>query len=789
MTERTSSRFYRFGPNVLDCLRGVLWQNGTQVPLTPRVFGILSTLVARHGDLVTKDDFMHLVWGGAAVEDNNLARQVSTLRKLLHERPGQREYIATVTGVGYRFVGTVAAYDDLPEDLLPLVGQSAAHASSPEPADTILHAEGPDLSAFVDTPLTEHTPVPPAAPSVTRAARFRRWLAIGVAGAAATTALTIAWPDDAATAASTSRSLWQFTHGSGAQSDPAWSPDGSKLALSSDDEGNSDIWVHNVANSRSVRLTSSPAHDGQPHWSPDGRFIVFRSERDGGGLFLVSADGGSERRLTTFGASPKWSPQGNLILFCHAAPDTARAVKLFVVDPTLGSPVPLRHPAMDGLQVISANWAPDGRVSVWGRDDGDTWHFVTFAPGGGAAIDADVPAAWLSAAARPNFSRFVWAPSGRFVYFEGRAQSVRNIWRVAVEPDTLAWVGEPERLTLGPGADVGLSISADGSKLAFAVSNARPGIWAFGFDPSSGRINAEGTPIVAGDSGERGADASSDGSRIVYRFERNDRQELWERPERGAPRLLFSEPGWSHTPPRWSRDDARLAYQRSRTVPGAATMQRAVTVLRMEDDGPTTESLVQLDEGEEVIPTDWTADGGTILAACRLAPTDAIGTCAMPAAETAGDVGSDRVTRLASDPRMNLYQQRYSPNQRWISFVAVPLADRSVTTLYVMPAQGGAWRAVTDGRSYEDKARWSPDGRILYYISNRDGRFEVWGRHVDPEAGRPVGEPFRVTALEGARQTLSPYLSDLEMFITPTRIFLPMSEASSRVWILDHVNQ
>jgi hypothetical protein len=209
----------------------------------------------------------------------------------------------------------------------------------------------------------------------------------------------------------------------------------------------------------------------------------------------------------------------------------------------------------------------------------------------------------------------------------------------------------------------------------------------------------------------------------------------------------------------------------------------------MEDEEPMTESLVELGEGEEVIPTDWTGDGTTILAACRLARTETIGTCAMPATGTSAGPASSRVRRLASDPRMNMYQQRYSPNQRWISFVAVPRADRSVSTLYVMPAEGGAWQAVTDGRSYDDKPRWSPDGRILYYISDKDGRFEVWGRPFDPDAGRATGIPFRVTSLEGARQTLSPYLSDLEMFITPTRIFLPMSEAASRVWILEHAGQ
>ena len=104
MELQSSDRYYSFGPYVLDRLRGILWHDGVHVPLTPRVFDILVALVQHPGQLLTKDEFMRLVWAGQAVEDNNLARHVSTLSKVLHERPGQREYIATVPGSGYRFV-------------------------------------------------------------------------------------------------------------------------------------------------------------------------------------------------------------------------------------------------------------------------------------------------------------------------------------------------------------------------------------------------------------------------------------------------------------------------------------------------------------------------------------------------------------------------------------------------------------------------------------------------------------------------------------------------------------
>ena len=799
MASNAPHRFYRFGPNVLDCLRGVLWQNGVQVTLTPRVFGILSTLVQHQGELVTKDDFMKLVWGGTAVEDNNLARQISTLRKLLHERPGQRDFIATVTGVGYRFVGTVTAFDEVPADLHYLLGDTPAETASataavpearPEQGDC-RDAEPDPASAVVAAPLLAS--VASAVPDVRAGRRAASDLSRGIVfiaglGVATVALATMAWPETTANPAPVSRTLWQFSHGNGSQADPAWSPDGTRLALASDAEGSSGIWVHGVDDPLAIRLTSSAPRDGAPSWSPDGRSLVFRSERDGGGLFIVAATGGEERRLTTFGAVPQWSPKGDAILFSHAAPDSVRAIKLYVVSPSGGAPIPLTFPGLSGYRVRAAAWTPDGHVSIWARDGAAMRHFITVSIDGTSVRHSTIPADVASAESDTAFTAFKWAPSGRFLYFEGRSQAVRNLWRVAVDPQTLAWLGSPERLTVGPGADVGLSVSADGSKLAFGVNTAKPGIWAFPFDPATGRIGTRGKRIVSGDSGERGADASRDGRHILYRLSRANRAEIWEHPAGSAARLLVSDVGWSQTSPRWSPDHSRLAYQRSRTAEGHPR-HRSVAVLDLDTGGRPVETIVNLGPSEEIIPTDWTSDGRSILAACRLAAGEPIGTCSLPAHEPGLTARPPVITRLASDAGANLFQQRYSPNQKWISFVAVPIVDQSVTTVYAMPAAGGPWRAITDGAAYDDKARWSPDGRILYYISNRDGRFEVWGRRFDPDAGHPQGEPFRVTSFEGTRQVLSPYLTDMEMFITPDRIFLPMSEASSRVWILDQVDR
>jgi TolB-like protein/DNA-binding winged helix-turn-helix (wHTH) protein/rhodanese-related sulfurtransferase len=98
---------YRFGRFELDPAAGLLRAGGERVPLNPRAFKLLHLLVRNHPRLVTKDEIMEQVWEGLFVEENNLAVQVSALRKALRDGPHGEPYVVNVPGQGYRFVGPV----------------------------------------------------------------------------------------------------------------------------------------------------------------------------------------------------------------------------------------------------------------------------------------------------------------------------------------------------------------------------------------------------------------------------------------------------------------------------------------------------------------------------------------------------------------------------------------------------------------------------------------------------------------------------------------------------------
>ena len=99
--------FLEFDCYRIDAGQRVLLSSGTPVPLSPKVFDTLLALVEQPGRVLEKDYLLKRIWPDTFVEEGSLARNVSSLRKVLGRSPDGQEYIETIPKRGYRFRGPV----------------------------------------------------------------------------------------------------------------------------------------------------------------------------------------------------------------------------------------------------------------------------------------------------------------------------------------------------------------------------------------------------------------------------------------------------------------------------------------------------------------------------------------------------------------------------------------------------------------------------------------------------------------------------------------------------------
>jgi eukaryotic-like serine/threonine-protein kinase len=107
--------FYEFGPYRVDPEKLLLLRDNQPVALPPKAFETLLVLVRHSETVVLKDDLMKSIWPDTFVEESNLAQNIFVLRKTLGDMAGEKRYIATVPGRGYRFAEKVRVVSEQEE--------------------------------------------------------------------------------------------------------------------------------------------------------------------------------------------------------------------------------------------------------------------------------------------------------------------------------------------------------------------------------------------------------------------------------------------------------------------------------------------------------------------------------------------------------------------------------------------------------------------------------------------------------------------------------------------------
>jgi len=702
---KPQSGLYEFERYRLDTAKRLLTSAGQVVLLKPKTFDLLLALVESHGRVLTKDELMKMLWPDTFVEEANLSFQVSALRKAFGEE--RQHWIETVPKHGYRFSAPVVEV-------------------TPEPVE----------------------PREPGKPA-------RRTLAITVASLCLAIAGAVAWLKLGDSGPVPRSELVRLTSDAGLSTDPALSPDGRLVAYASDrgNAGNLDIWVRQLSGGDPIRLTEDPAEDREPAWSPDGSHIVFHSERErGGGIYVIPALGGQPVLLARHGRRPRYSPDGNWVAYWVGSLGIGHLTgrgsgKVFVVSAKGGEPFEVQPQFAAARYPV---WSPDGKWLLFAgsrdpvpnrilpelRDYQGDW-FLTPVKGGPVRSTGVFSLLQKERLSPPvgevQVAPGEWRSNG--ILFAAKSGDSTNLWQIPFSPSTLKVGGPPRRITFGTGLEIQPSLATVGENTAaivFASLKATMGMWSLPL--RSDRLTSPAEPVGLSEhaSDDFVQSVSPDGKQLLFASNRTGKSELWMRDlSSGRDTPFFVTPGRAL----FSRDGKAVGH----TVPGP-NWPIYLT--------PSTGGLAEKLCDQCGTYWDWSSDRKRVIyvASGERTRFEVL------------DLGSGTRSRFLQDPDFDLYIPLFSPDDRWIQFMARNTPDR--TWGFVVPFTPNAvirrsdWIPVSDGESWTDAWRWSMDGNRLYFLSASDGYRCLWGQEVSPATKRPAGPPFAVYHSHRARLSL-----------------------------------
>lgn len=563
----------------------------------------------------------------------------------------------------------------------------------------------------------------------------------------------------------------QLTPSTDNSGEPSLSRDGTIVAYSSDraDTGNLDIWVQRLASGRPIRLTTSPAEDVDPSISPDGRSVVFRSERSGRGIYLSDTAEGSERFLIPDGRDPRFSPDGGSVVYWIGDPDeTVASGQLFVFSLADGSMVRLAADFKDARYPL---WSSDGQFILFtGCRTGDQplpkcFEWWVTSRDGDRVQNTGALALLHRQQIQPVDTLGGW--DANTVIFSGRRADKRSVWKLTVSQRSLLASGRPLDLTSGYASNVDQSSAvAENGMIAFSQLSAALHIWRVEHALSSKAMATKTTQDVAFDISPY---VSHDGHWLVFSRGTGTHHDIWIKDTQSGRESLFLASSLDKSSPIVDEAGETVAFEVSEQ-----DSTSIFTVIRGKVAGVLCTGCSK--------PTGW-FDGNRAIFYQEGLPSK----IKMATLETR----DARVVLEAA--QASLSEASWSPENQYLLFTAFNSGDKKRVFAVRFPKltgrATGEWIPITDEEFNGDRARWSGDGKTVFFLSNRDGSLCVWGQHFEPKTGKVKGHPFAVVHFHNSRispETVMP--NSFELSVCGDTVYLNLGEVSASIWtgVLKH---
>ena len=503
----------QFGVFEFDPTSGDLRKGGLRIRVQEQPLKILGLLVARPGEVITREELRQALWPGDTFVDfeRSLNTAVNKLREALGDRAQNPRFIETLPRRGYRFIAPV-------EHGMP------AESTQLRPA--------------------------PARPS------RRNWtfVAVGSIAALAGVAVSIAVHTRAP-----ARLPVSVTTYPGAEVQPSFSPDGSQVAFAwnGPHQDNFDIYVLAIGADRPLRLTSDPAPDLSPAWSPDGSRIAFtRSTANGAMVYVIPATGGAERAVTSLSvpvvyyleSELSWTSDGRHLVVSDREPGGGLRA-LYTIDTNDASRMQLTRPPPGTLGDFSPAVAPDGEEVVFSRWSGPSSAELYLQS---LRAPSSEPRRLTVEHWAPGAS--AWMPNGRRLIYSGGLQHQRFLWSLSVP------AGSPSLIAAaGQGASQP-AIPRRGGRLLYTRLMWDANIWGVRLDAAL-RAMVPARPVVSSTAVDHYPALSPKDGKIAFVSNRSGVQEIWTcNADGGEPSQLTHLGGGGSLSPRWSPDGRMLVF-------------------------------------------------------------------------------------------------------------------------------------------------------------------------------------------------------------------------------------